>query len=610
MHFSFGEINPEKYDYFVQFNGNQLSKKVSIDAILNHPIITKYTSKKPDFDFRKYTSIIQMDQKITIHGNFLDSIPYYQITIPIKSREAVKQYLIEKFNADQNGGSGEKGTIQDFGKYSVFTPKEVKKSLVWDDKYLVIFELTKRLPAKFNDITSPLIITDSIASTEVYDAGVPAEYIEPAADTIKPSVLFDAPMAVEAPPINHDPAAEDYSYNDNPYAEYTAQEADFDKKQSEKQSQIIKSLFENGFTPPVSTKVTPGADISSWLNYSSVISTLNSSYSLMSLIAGYNKFMPLDKNFAESLKGINLDFYFDNDNARIEEIIEYSGKVAEVVSKISNRKPNKNIFNYFPSQKPLGYMSYHINTKAALENFPSLMSDLFQSPKLLKEDITVITDLISTIVDEEATAKLFDGDLSFFLHDVKEVEVTAKKYGYDENYEEKITEEKVKKTIPLFSVIFTSTHPTFGDKLLQLGVRKKVLVQKGNDYVITDVKEYGDIFIRKDKDVVIIGNTLNYFNTGSGSFVKEAKQDLSKNYMFGKMNIAQSINAFGNVGKAKPEELNKILKVSEQFTDIVFDSPKKLIDNKLKFELRLNASKSDKNIILQTLDLAQELTEK
>lgn len=610
MHFSFGQINPEKYDYFIQFNGNQLSKKVSIDAILNHPIITKYTSKKPDFDFRKYTSIIQMDQKITIHGNFLDSIPYYQITIPIKSREAVKQYLIEKFNADQNAGSGEKGTIQDFGKYSVFTPKEVKKSLVWDDKYLVIFELTKRLPAKFNDITSPLIITDSIASTEVYDVGVPAEYIEPAADTIKPSVLFDAPMAVEAPPINHDPAAEDYSYNDNPYAEYTAQEADFDKKQSEKQSQIIKSLFENGFTPPVSTKVTPSADISSWLNYSSVISTLNSSYSLMSLIAGYNKFMPLDKNFAESLKGINLDFYFDNDNARIEEIIEYSGKVAEVVSKISNRKPNKNIFNYFPSQKPLGYMSYHINTKAALENFPSLMSDLFQSPKLLKEDITVITDLISTIVDEEATAKLFDGDLSFFLHDVKEVEVTAKKYGYDENYEEKITEEKVKKTIPLFSVIFTSTHPTFGDKLLQLGVRKKVLVQKGNDYVITDVKEYGDIFIRKDKDVVIIGNTLNYFNTGSGSFVKEAKQDLSKNYMFGKMNIAQSINAFGNAGKAKPEELNKILKVSEQFTDIVFDSPKKITNNKLKFELRLNASKSDKNIILQTLDLAQELTEK
>ena len=221
-----------------------------------------------------------------------------------------------------------------------------------------------------------------------------------------------------------------------------------------------------------------------------------------------------------------------------------------------------------------------------------------------------MTDLISTIVDEEATAKLFDGDLSFFLHDVKEVEVTAKKYGYDENYEEKITEEKVKKTIPLFSVIFTSTHPTFGDKLLQLGVRKKVLVQKGNDYVITDVKEYGDIFIRKDKDVVIIGNTLNYFNTGSGSFVKEAKQDLSKNYMFGKMNIAQSINAFGNAGKAKPEELNKILKVSEQFTDIVFDSPKKITNNKLKFELRLNASKSDKNIILQTLDLAQELTEK
>jgi hypothetical protein len=99
IQFSFAQINQEKYDYFVQFNGNQLSKKVDINQVLNHPIITKYISKKPDFDLRKYTSIIKLDQKITIHGSFLDSVPYYQFTIPIKGKEAVKQYLTEKLGA-------------------------------------------------------------------------------------------------------------------------------------------------------------------------------------------------------------------------------------------------------------------------------------------------------------------------------------------------------------------------------------------------------------------------------------------------------------------------------------------------------------------------------
>lgn len=602
---TFGQSNPDKYDYFVQLNGNQLSKKVNIDEVLNHPVLTKYIDKKPDFDLRKYASIIALDQKVTIHGSFLDSVPYYQFTIPIKNKEAVRQYLIEK-----QGANGTNSQIQDFGKYEVFTPSGVKRSLAWNDKYLVIFELTKRLPSKYYDLADTKFEADSVAITEPYEetaVEVPA-YGIPAAQN--PSKKTE-PIVNNDPILFEDPAdtQNEYSYHGNPYEEYTVEQAEFDKKLAEKQSAILKALFENGFNAPNSAKINAQADISSWLDYGGTLTSLYEAYSApLAIFGGYDKFLPAQKNFRKFIKGINLDFYFDNDNVKIEEILEYSQPIAEAAAKITNRKPNKNIYKYFPNQKPLGFASYHINTKAALENIPSLISDLFQSTKLLKEDITIITDLISTIVDEEATAKLFDGDLSAFLHDVKEVEVMTKKYGYDENYEETITEEKVKKTIPQFSVIFTSTHPTFGDKLLQLGVRKKVLVQKGNDYVITGVKEYGDIFIRKDNDVVIIGNTFNYFSGGSGSFVKEAKQDLRKDYMFAKLNIAQSINAFGNSGKTKPEELNKTIKISEQFADITFSSAKKLIDNKLKFELKLNSSKSDKNIILQTLDLAQELT--
>ncbi|WP_294964580.1 hypothetical protein [uncultured Flavobacterium sp.] len=609
-YFGFGQTSPDKYDYFVQFNGNQLSKKVNINDLLNHPILTKYTSKKPDFDLRQYTSIIQLDQKITVHGNFLDSVPFYQVTIPIKSKEAVSQYLIEK-----QGANGKNSTIEEFGKYAVFTPSGLKRSFVWNDNYLVIFELTKRLPTKFYaSPDGPPVLNDSIAVTEAYEetaiVETPAVYgAEEAQNPPKiaePAVMRDEPVAVDAQAGTEN---QDYLYDGNPYEEYTAEQAEFDKKLAEQQREILKALFENGFTAPSFSKINVSADISSWVNYSGLMSSFYSLYNYpLSLFGGYDKYLPMQKNFGNFIKGINLDFYFDNDNARIEEVVEYATDIAAVVSKISDRKINKNIFNYFPSEKPLGYISYHANTKAALENFPSLTAELFQNPKFAKEDITLITDLISTIVDEEATAKLFDGDLSAFLYDTKEVEVMTKKYDYDENYEEKITEEKVKKDIPLFSVIFTSTHPTFGDKLLQLGVRKKVLVPNGNSFIVVGTQEYGDIFIAKEKDVVIVANTKDYFGAGKGSFAKEAKKNLSKNYISGKLDIAQTVKTFGK--NAKDSELDRMAKISSQFSDVSIESPKKLIDNKLKFVFKLNSFKSDKNIILQTLDLAEEMTSK
>lgn len=609
---TFGQASPNKYDYFVQFNGSQLSKKVSIDAVLNHPIITKYISKKPDFDLRKYNSIIKLDQKITISGNFLDSVPYYQVTIPIKNKEAVRQYLVEKLGAKEKADSIETGLIKGLGKYAVFTPKDVKKTFAWNDNYLVVFELTKRLPHKSYDLADYSVDNDTLPVESTYEETVVVEAPQGVPEVpnspkiTEPSTKHNEPIMADVPAVPIDAVEEDYLYDGNPFAEHTAEQIEFDRKLAQQQSEIIKSLFENGFTAPSSAKINEQADISIWVDYGGAISSLYSMYNYpFSIFGGYNKFLPMQKNFGNFVKGINLDFYFDNDNARIEEVVEYSKEIADVVSKIGNRKINKNIFNYFPSEKPLGYMSYHINTKAALENIPSLMSEMFQNPSFGKEDVTVITDLISTIVDEEATAKLFDGDLSAFLYDVKDVEVMTKKYGYDENYEEKVTEEKAKKSIPLFSVIFTSTHPTFGDKLLQLGVRKKVLVQNGNYYQIIGPKEYGDLFILKEKDVVVVSNTKDYFKSGNGSFVSETKKDLSKNSLYGKLSIAQTVKAFGQ--NAKEEDLKRFNRISTQFSDIAMEAPKKLIDNKFKFVLKLNSLKSDKNIILQTLDLADEM---
>ena len=566
----------KKQDYFIQFNGSQLSKKVSVAEVLNHSLLK---NGKMKLDVNQYADLIKLDQKITAHGNYSDSIPYYQITIPIKSRNDIKNFLVKK---NQESDSVAKPLIEDFGQYSVYNSGDKKTTIAWNDNHLVIFGLTKSY--SYNDYTIAPPVMDSVA-VEATD------------------VVIDLPVESSTDTTYAD-------YSDNYYANYQKEQTAFDSIQAISQNRFIKLLFENGFTVPTSDKVHETADISCWVDYGAALSGFNSAYMALAQFTTYNKFFPSQKNWGNFVKGINVDFYFDNDNARIEEIVEYSKPIADLVSKISNRKANKNIFNYFPAQKPLGYLTYHFNTKEMLNNFPTLTAEVFNNPYILKEDIGVATDLISTIIDEKATATLFDGDLSMFLYDVAEREVTTKTYEYDENFESKEVVKTVKKTVPLFSVIFTSTHPTFGDKLIQLGVRKKGLTQKGNYYEIKGTQEFGNLFIFKEKDVVIIGNSIDHIFPKDNSFSKEVRKELKQNYFAAQVSMDKLVTAYSNSGEAKPSDIKSLNKLAQQFTDVTLYSTKKLVDNKLKFELKLNSSKADKNIILQTLDLVDELSTK
>ncbi|MEL1255569.1 hypothetical protein AAEO57_17390 [Flavobacterium sp. DGU38] len=576
---TYSQLLPKKQDYFVQFNGGQLSKKVSVAEVLNHSLL-KNAKDKMKLDVNQYADLIKLDQKITVHGNYSDSIPYYQITIPIKSRTDIKNFLIQK---DNESNSAEKPLIEDFGQYSVYNSADKKTTVAWNDSHLVIFGLTKKY--EYNEYSDAMLTVDTLAAVSTSDVIV---------DTVEEPVV--------------DTAYADYS--DNYYANFQKEQTAFDSIQAISQNRFIKLLFENGFTVPTSDKVHENADISSWVDYGTAMSSFNSAYMALAKFTTYNKFLPSQKNLGNFVKGVNVDFYFDNDNARIEEIVEYSKPIADLVGKISNRKVNKNIFNYFPAQKPLGYLTYHFNTKEMLNSFPTLSAEIFNNPYILKEDIGVFTDFISTIIDEEATATLFDGDLSMFLYDVAEKEVTTKTFEYDENYEQKEVEKKVKKLIPLFSVIFTSTHPTFVDKMIQLGVRKNGLIPKGNYYEIKGTQEYGGLFIFKDKDVVIIGNSIDHIFPKENSFSKEVKKELKQNYISAKVSLDKLVTAYSNSGEAKESEIKSLNRMTQQFNDVTLYSAKKLIDNKLKFELKLNSNKTDKNIILQTLDLVDELSTK
>ena len=633
--FIFGQVAPKDFDYFVQFNGSQFSKKVTLDEIMNHNAIKKIAKSEKDFNIKEYALLIKADKNIIIHGNFSDSIPFYQITIPIKSREEVKAFVMQKIKENSEEISDEVTTqIEDYDTYSVYNSSNNAASMAWNDEYLVVLEFIKPMNSSYNDPYAYEVVepyeedydyeyaADSVAvAEEDYEYAVEAveeEYViesteveeEEWIEVVEAEAVIESTEVEEVEEVE---STEDYDYDYN----YEEEDSEYKKeleaekaKRKEMQNMQIEYLFSNGFVLPFSAKINTKADISTWVNYKSAFSSIRDLTSSMKYIFGRNASFSDTGVMENYINGMNFDFYFENDKARVEEVIEYSSSLAEVVNKISNRKINKSIYKYFPNQDPLGYMTYHINSKELLNSYPKLIEQMYSgNPYFGHEDMSIVVDLMATMIDEEAISTLFDGDLSMFLHDIKKHESTYTAYEYDDNYDEVEVEKTIQKTIPVFTMLFTSTHKTMADKLFDLGVRKGGLIKRKGYYEVKGSSDMGALKLIKDGDVIVITNGLEYLINGKGSnFSKSIIKDSKQNTMSASVNLKDLIVKYvtnEDFGK----DTTKMLKVSQQFEKVEMKSSKKLKNNKQSVEMILHSSNSDKNIILQTLDLVDFLND-
>lgn len=627
--FSFAQTKSNNYDFFVQYNGSQITKKVSAAEVLNHSLLQKLNKSSQFISNDELNAVVDLNKNATFFGNFTDSITYTQATIPLKDSALLKEILLRQKESNDALDDDNKIEILDFGTFSMIKsdPNNKKGTLAWNKDFMVVFEYTTKFPRNAyahsydDEDYDDYAVTDSayiavdtaavgIVNTEesyetVYDGPVETEV----AGDVEEVEAYDVVEVVEETDVAHyDAEVVDMEDEDDSYETYLNEKALFEKTQTEKQVAYVKSLFNNGFTAPSSDKIDSKADISSWINYGSFLESTSNMYKNIQALSGLSNYFPKEYKFGDFVKGINLNAYFENDNIRLEEIVEYNDEMASIMQKVTNRKVNKNIYAYFPTEKPLAYLSYHLNTKELLTNIPSFVNQFLGGQSEFNEDVALSIDLISTLVDEEATSTLFDGDLSLFLHDVKKVDITTKTYEYDENYESQEIENTTTKSIPFFSMVFTSTHPTFGDKLIKLLVRKEFLQPEGDLYYFTKTTEYGDFFILKDKDVMVIGNVPDAFNKYSnGSFVKDIKSKLSKNSLMAAINFEELAKSYQEQVKNQSSDDAKIIKLSHQFNRLEMQSPKTLKNNKLRFEMRLNAVKDNKNIILQFLDAFEEM---
>lgn len=616
----FSQNNSKEHDYFIQFNTPEFAKKVNIDELFNHKAFKSFNRENSDFKLNDFISYINQSKPVVIHGNFTDSIAYYQMTFPLKDAKGLTNFIqnkVDKINTNTTDSIVD--AIKIHSKYSVYSPKNNDYTLAWNNNNFIVYGLVENNYAQPKyaydysaEVDSAAVAYDEEYYEEEYE-DAPIEVIEVeevGVEEVEDIVLPPAPVQrpLEAVTDENWEDDEETDYDDDLY--YNKWLADREneviqerREKQVKQEEQVALLFDNDFVFPSSDKINTKADISSWVDYQSVYGKMNSFYYL------FRTFTPNQNtaSYRNVVKGMNVDFYFENDKARMEQTVEYSESLAKVMKKIIDRKPNKNSYNYFPKETPLAYMSYHSSTEQVLKSYPEITEQILANLPFDQQDTEIITDLVSTIVDEEATATLFDGDFSMFLHSMEPYEYTYTGISYDEDYNQVKEEKTMTKTRPIFTMIMTSTHPTMGDKLLNLGVRKNVLVKEGNHYVVKEFTEVGKIALLKDGDVFVITNGLNYLNNGSKSdFSKQVKKELSKNYLYGNFEMQRFMKSMlmsENFGK----DTEKMLKVSNQFKNIEFKSSNKIKGNKMKVEMEMNSNFSDKNIILQTLDLVDYL---
>ncbi len=611
----FGQSKQENYDYFVQFNTSQFAKKVDMDSLFNHKVFKSVNEANSNFKLNDFISFIDKTKSVTIHGNFTDSIAYYQMTFSLKDPKGWNTLIQNKVNKNNlNTTDSIQEVIKKYDKFTLYSPKKNDFTMAWNDGNLIIYEIIDtRNNFAYTDV-SAAVDTAVVAVDEEYYDDAPVEVVE----EVPVKVILDkriekgegAPIeelvdkrAGAAEDVTEEENIEEADFNDGEYKKWIAS---FEKEQAqeriqkhEKQEEQIALLFENGFVTPTSTKVSTNADIASWINYEAVYGKMSSFYYLLGSINSNNGI----NNSNNSIKGMNVDFYFENNKARMEQKVEYSESLANVMQKVVARKPNKNIYNYFPKQEPLAYFSYHSSTEELLKNYPEIMEQLLSNMPIDKQDTAILTDLISTIVDEEATATLFDGDISMFLHAMESYESTFMSRTYDENYEEVEEEKTITKTRPIFTMIMTSTHPKMGDKLLNLGVRKNLLQKGDGYYLVNQSEDLGDMIILKKGDVMVFTNGLKYLNDGSKSdFTKKVKKDLSKNYFYGNFEMQRFFKAY-LLNQDLGSDTAKMIRLGNQFKNMEFKASNKLNNHIMKLEMEINSNFSNENIILQTLDL-------
>ena len=276
----------------------------------------------------------------------------------------------------------------------------------------------------------------------------------------------------------------------------------------------------------------------------------------------YNSIAPEFGTYGKAgiMKGygsLNAKLFMDNKSFRISTGLELAQEQADAYKKIMNRKLNKKFLNYVNSEKALGFMSYSIDTKAYLEEFPKLLKQTYGSflGAKMDEEIDLGADLISLLLDEEAVSKVVKGDALFVINGLNTTDVTYTTYEYDDDYKQKEVVKTKKETLPDFLFMFSSEDTRLINKVIKYGINKNYVSVENNIYKILEKKSPIDIYFMIKDGIVFFGNSLTEMQGINSNQYNSNKLSKLHKDLLRKNNFSFLFNAKNLVGKVPDSEI-------------------------------------------------------
>ncbi|WP_443943831.1 hypothetical protein ACJVDH_12970 [Pedobacter sp. AW1-32] len=260
-------------------------------------------------------------------------------------------------------------------------------------------------------------------------------------------------------------------------------------------------------------------------------------------------------NVMSGYGSLNAKLFMDKTSFRISTGLELSKNQAEAYKKITKKKINKKLTKYVDSEKAIGFMSYAIDSKAYLEEFPKFLKQSYGSflGANMDEELDLATDFFSLLLDEEAVSKVVKGDALFVINGLNTKDVTYTTYDYDDDYNQKEVIKTRKETLPDFLFIFSSEDTRLINKVIKYGINKNKVSLNGDVYRIIEKKSPVDIYFTIKDGLVFFGNSETDMQAISKNEYHPKISSVHKKLMSN--NFSFLFNTKNLVGKVPEEEI-------------------------------------------------------
>lgn len=178
---------------------------------------------------------------------------------------------------------------------------------------------------------------------------------------------------------------------------------------------------------------------------------------------------------------VTANLFFDKSDARILLDMSVSSDMKKSFKKIYNKKMGSNLVNSFDHDKALAFWSISIDTEETLKEYPELLHKMYGGilPKF-QEEMELVGDLFSLVIDEKAVGRLVTGDALLVLNDFSKQEVEYTTYEYDKDYKRKEVTKTKEEFIPDFTLMIGSEEEDLLNKFFKLGEKHKAVEIENN----------------------------------------------------------------------------------------------------------------------------------